>query len=209
MGRHVIIGSRLSAISCLWLAVGCAGESNFASDPLLGGPPAARSAGPPTATPTSSAPKQTAVPPLAVPSSSTSTAALATGSVPPLDARADLRTVGPSGNWKAPGTKPGAVLQPPEVASDGFPRIDAPAPAGFTLTGGAAQPLTYEQAQSQLTARGVTWQRLEAGTEPGEWKFGCAVPNRQNPHIRRVYEAQARDPIAAMRAVLDQMGREH
>jgi hypothetical protein len=83
-----------------------------------------------------------------------------------------------------------------------------PAPE-FALTGGS-RPLTYEQAQALLSARGVTQQRLEAGAEPGQWKFSCAIPNRQNPHIRRVYEAQAHGPdgLNAIRAVLDQIDRE-
>ncbi|HXG08996.1 MAG TPA: hypothetical protein VNK04_04340 [Gemmataceae bacterium] len=163
-----------------------------------------RPAGPTPAAPT----KQTAVPPLPAPTSSTSPAALAGGVFQPLDPRPEFRTTGRGAgpSWKGPGTA-GAVLQPPEPVAEGLPRSDpGPAP-GFTLVGGP-RPLTYEQAQTLLQARGVTWQRLEAGPEPGEWKFSCSIPNRQNPQIRRFYEAKAQDPITAIRAVLEQMDRE-
>ena len=65
--------------------------------------------------------------------------------------------------------------------------------------------MTYEQAKAILTARGVTWQRLETWGDAGEWKFSCAIPNPQNPNIRRTYEATARDDLSALRAVIDQM----
>ena len=54
----------------------------------------------------------------------------------------------------------------------------------------------------------MTWQRLEAGPEPGEWKFNCSIPNRQNPSIRRFYESRAGDPLAAVRAVVEQIEKE-
>jgi hypothetical protein len=204
----------LSAILVLCgLLAGCAGSSNFASDPLLGGPPAPRPTGLAPAAPAGQS--QTAVPPLSAPHASSSTASLATGTFPPLDPRPDLRTAGPAGTWKGSATPVGATLQAPELAGAAFPRRESSPPAGIALTGTTrpvtptnARPLTYEQAQALLSARGVTWQRLEAGTEPGEWHFSCSVPNRQNPHIRRVYEARAGHAIAAMQAVLEQMDRE-
>jgi len=55
--------------------------------------------------------------------------------------------------------------------------------------------LTYEGAQAQLTARGVTWQRLETWGDQGDWKFTCSIPNKQNPYISRTYEAEAHDPL--------------
>jgi hypothetical protein len=78
---------------------------------------------------------------------------------------------------------------------------------GFALTGGG-RATTYEQAQALLAARGVKVQRLESTGENGEWKFICSVPNRQNPQISRTYEARATDPIAAVRAVLDQLDKD-
>jgi hypothetical protein len=65
-----------------------------------------------------------------------------------------------------------------------------------------------------LVSRGVTMQKLETIGDRGEWKFSCAIPNRQIPNLRRNYEAQAVGPygLAAMRAVigridLEQTGR--
>ena len=52
------------------------------------------------------------------------------------------------------------------------------------------------------------WQRLDTVGDNGGWKYSCSVPNRQNPTIRRTYEATAGDPVAAVRAVLDQLSQE-
>jgi hypothetical protein len=65
-----------------------------------------------------------------------------------------------------------------------------------------------EQAWAQLKARGVLWQDLSMVAETGEWKFSCAIPNRQNPSIRRRYEATAGDSLAAIRAVLEQLDKD-
>jgi hypothetical protein len=58
-----------------------------------------------------------------------------------------------------------------------------------------------------LAARGIIWQRLETGAN-GEWKFTCSVPNRQNPRVRRTYEARGTDPVTAVRAALDQIDKD-
>jgi hypothetical protein len=60
-----------------------------------------------------------------------------------------------------------------------------------------------------LQARGVTWYRLETAADSGEVRFSCFVPNANNPNIRRMYEARARDPRSAMIAILTQMDQEH
>lgn len=67
---------------------------------------------------------------------------------------------------------------------------------------------TFEDAEHQIGARGPLWQRLESVGENGEWKYSCSIPNRQNPRIRRTYEAKAADPGAAIRAVLEQLDKE-
>lgn len=67
---------------------------------------------------------------------------------------------------------------------------------------------SYEQAQAQLAARGVIWQRLESAGDTGEWKFSCSIPSRQNPNIRRTYEGRARDALGAIQAVLEQMDKD-
>src|SRR5262245_61037305 len=88
--RNPVRGALLlcALVSALFLVVGCTTNSEFASDPLLGGRPVPRQSAPPPMTPA----RQTAAPPpMTAPSSSTSPAALATGSVQPLDPRPDLR----------------------------------------------------------------------------------------------------------------------
>jgi hypothetical protein len=65
--------------------------------------------------------------------------------------------------------------------------------------------LSYEQARDRLYARGVTWMQLE--WRDGVWQLHCSIPNPQDPQKVRFYEAQAKDEISAMRAVLDKMGQ--
>jgi hypothetical protein len=216
-------------LSCiLWLLLaGCASSPTSRptpnnNDPLLGGPPiqppggraAAPAASPGTAT--------AAVPPLTAPSTSTSTAALASGTAQPLDATHDLRIGGnpdsspaapsgapvaatPTSDWK--GQAP-VALRGPEPATAPPPAPRQPPAPGIALMGGT-RVMTFEQAQAQLRARGVTWQRLEVSSDDGKWKFSCSIPNAQNPNIRRNYEGPPLpDPLTAMQAVLDQIDKD-
>jgi hypothetical protein len=73
-------------------------------------------------------------------------------------------------------------------------------PAGSRLA-------SFEQAKAQLSARGISWYRLETG-ESGAYKFSCSIPNPQNRMISRTHEAQAPSELAAIQAVLDQIDRE-
>jgi len=122
----------------------------------------------------------------------------------------------------------GATLRPPEPITEPPPKRDLVAvsnpgssrdspltpsspPSASPPTGGQAGGngvSTFEQAKDELKARGALWQQLVMVGETGEWKFSCAIPNRQNPRIRRTYEAKASDPIAAIRAVIEQLDKE-
>lgn len=203
----------LCLLGCLCLFwTGCAGANNLATDPLLG-----KSAGV-AATPKPGAPTgPNPVPPLPAPNAAGSTAALAGGLGATVDGRHNLQIEDPqpvaaNQTWTGPATATGAVLQRPEPIPrqpppPGSPGGYAPAAPTAGLVNGV-RVQTIEQAQAQLTARGVTWQRLEAMPEPGKWKFTCSVPNPRNRTINRVYEAQAADGLEAMRAVLEQLDRE-
>jgi hypothetical protein len=59
-----------------------------------------------------------------------------------------------------------------------------------------------------LKARGMVFYRLETWGDNGDLKFSCAIPNRQNPNIRRMYEALAHDPLVALQSTLDQVDRD-
>ena len=210
-GRRTFLASFVLGTSSLVLG-GCANQDRpAANDPLLGGPPLkqpGRVAAPAPGTPVAS------VPSLPAPSTSTSTAALASGTAQPLDATHDLRIGGaggstggtpvsatPADDWKgqAPG---GVVLRGPEMASP----PPAPAGSGITLVGGV-RVASFEQAQAILRARGVARQRLEL--DGGRWRFSCWIPNRQNPDINHMYESPpAADPVSALQAVIDQIERE-
>jgi hypothetical protein len=54
---------------------------------------------------------------------------------------------------------------------------------GFSLFGNRA--VDINPLLAVLRQRGATFQRLETWGDEGEWKFSCAIPNRQNPAIRR------------------------
>jgi hypothetical protein len=187
-------------------------------DPLLGGPPLrpATAGAPPAAAPTPL--------PLPTANSSLSTAALAAGGPRPLDSGQDLRIGSPiasAGNdgWARQGSSnpdgSGVTLQPPQPISEAPPKRDLVAVSNPGLPrdppGPSSAPAgiaTLEQAQKELDARGVLWQNLVKVGPNGEWKFSCSIPNRQNPRQQRTYEFRASDPIAAIRAVLEQIDKD-
>jgi hypothetical protein len=150
--------------------------------------------------------------------SPTSNAALAAGVPRPFDNSRDLRIGDPrtnpsTGGWVGQGTATGgelsgAVLRRPEPAAGDSVLPRGSAPVARVGPGGGSPGTTYEQLQSQLAAHGVVWQRQELNGETGEWKFSCLVPNRQNPKVRRMYEAKARDYATAIRSVLEQIEKE-
>jgi hypothetical protein len=209
------------ALSVLFLT-GCSGFNEALSyDPLLGGPPL-RPAGAATPSPPAPAP---VVPPAAA-NSTLSPAALAAGAPRPADNGRDLRTASPRTNtgndgWAREGSAgvnaaantgqtvggSGALLRPPEPMNETPPRQPLSPVSSAAPTRGSSVT-TYEQAQEQIKARGVLWQDLKMVAETGEWKFSCSIPNRQNPAIRRTYEATANDSLAAIRAVLEQLDKD-
>jgi hypothetical protein len=99
----------------------------------------------------------------------------------------------------------GALLRQP-VSPTAAPSQTAPTASPVSLAAGKSTSL--DDALKQLKDRGVIWQRLDVVPETGEWKFSCSVPNRQNPNLRRTYEARAREPLAAVQSVLARMDSE-
>jgi hypothetical protein len=108
------------------------------------------------------------------------------------------QTVGGSG---------GAQLRPPEPIAEPAPRQEL-TPVSSPGSSRDNRITTYEQAQDLIKSHGVVWQRLEMVAETGEWKYSCSIPNRQNPTIRRTYEARASDSLSAIRAVLEQLDKD-
>jgi hypothetical protein len=199
-----------------FLSAGCNGVQKPQVDPLFGNvkpQPGLNSTG-------VNSTSANSVPPLPGPTSTGSTAALASVNPRSLDGSHDLRitdpgqtgngTMGPIANSTpnpvAPAPGVGTQLQQPLT---GFVPASRQPVVGVNPAVDPARPanghLTYEGAQAQLTARGVTWQRLESWGDQGDWKFTCSVPNRQNAYISRTYEAEAHDPLSAVRGVLDQI----
>jgi len=181
-------------------------------DPLFGSPPPRKTAEGP-ATPGAAV---TVLPPVATPNNGTSTAALASGQPRQYDPDKDLRIASQGTNagiqgWAGPTnpTQPvtGATLHGPEpvvtpaTQPAAIPVNNSVIPAGDRLN-------AFEQAQSKLKARGALWQRLEVSGTDDNWSFACSVPNRQDPKKHRTYEAHARDYVAAMQAVIDQIDKD-
>jgi hypothetical protein len=182
---------------------------NTTNDPLLGTP-----AKPPVKTTdagTIGPPPVATLPPLPSTVPSTSPAALA-GLQRPADG-GDLRIASPrpaNEGWgvqpaAAPPSKSGASLSPPQVSVDSPPQGTTPPPLPPPGVTGAAAIAGYDQAQAELKARGVLWQRLEVVGDTGAWKFTCSVPNPQTPRLRRTYEVTAKDYLSAIHAAIDQI----
>jgi hypothetical protein len=186
-------------IGMTFLSGGCSGVNKAQGDPLFGNvkpQPGLNSA--------AAAPP---VPPLPGPTSTGSTAALASVNPRPIDGSHDLRITEPTMAGNAV-TSPvvsipggGAQLQQPVTGFMPVSRQPMPGPG----TTGGPSGMTYEEAQARLSARGVNWQRLETWGDQGDWKLTCSIPNRQNQYISRTYEAEAHDPLSAVRGVLDQL----
>jgi hypothetical protein len=143
------------------------------------------------------------------PSSTTSTAALAGGGHPSLDATHDLRigaadTQPPRDAWRGQSSDTGVVVSGPQPnpTQESVVRNDPRPQNGYVLTSGASAMFTFDQAWAALRARGMTWSCLESGDNPSDWRFACWIPNRQNPDIHRTYEAAGADPLGVLRAVL-------
>ena len=200
--------SKGRAWALAWLALGgCAPEfQGLANDPIVGGPPlrAARDAGGASAVP---AGRSGAVPGLPSPSPPGNTATLASGRpLPALDPSRELK-IGPGGPGSAvkTGTGAGVALEPPQPLTDaGAIRLEVPARENAALTGGR-DANGYEQLKAKLTERGLLWMRLETSVEKNEVKLTCYVANPRTPNVVQPFVVEARDEVAALRAVLDKM----
>jgi hypothetical protein len=180
-----------------------------ATDPLLGlGPPPAKAPGTPGAPSARSSPASptSSIPPIPVPAGSSSNAALASGPPRALNQDRDLR-IGEQGG-QGP-TSGGAILRRPEPAGEPLSQHDRMQQAPTVMPAGGVRAVSYEQLQAQLASRGVAFQRLETGNDPGEWRFTCSIPSRQNPSSLRTYKGTGRTDLAAIQAVLEQIEREN
>jgi hypothetical protein len=180
-----------------WLT-GCSQDNRRPADPLAsaaGGSSIGSTAAPPV-------PVAPAVPPISVTGGGTaSTAALASGAPTPLPGGTDLRIGNPNaGAWQGQAAATGATLQQPQPLVQPVSSVRGVAPAGPRAT-------SYEQAMALLAAKGVQWRRLET-LDQNQTQFSCSIPNPQNRFISRTYEARAANDLAAIQAVLDQIGKD-
>jgi hypothetical protein len=178
--------------ACLLAALGgCQAAQDWRNeiDPIRGGTPI-----PSNSSATSRPPASGDVPPLQTGRTSTSPAALTVGTGTadadrPAPAAPAVTIQVPRPLVQAAATPPGVVVP-----------VSATAPFAAMPTGGTS----FEQIQQALEARGVTEQHLDTTGKPNEWYFTCAVPNANNPLLRRNYETKrvGAGGLEAMRAVL-------
>ena len=205
------------------LLAGCStpNRASTAADPLLG-PPAQRAAPWPQQAPAFARPDPLLGAPArpsaqATLNSELSTAALASsGSPRQFDRDRDLRIADPRSNpandgWAGQAVGPrgegaAAVLRQPEPAGEPAAQR-SPAAVAAPNSSAANRFLDFDQAQAQLRARGVLWQRLETVNETSNWRFVCSVPSRQNPNKHRTYEATGRNYLSAVQAVVEEIDR--
>jgi hypothetical protein len=160
------------------------------------------------------------LPVLAGSNGTTSTAALASGSVPALPTDRNLR-IGPPPSAKLNGTAgtsrapavPVTLSKPEPVGEK--PPVPAPTPgplptAPVTLAGGVT---VYVQSVDHgikiLEDRGLKAFRLELQRDTGQWRCTCSLPDRRNPSLKRTYDTTARDRVAAVRAVIEKVEKEN
>ncbi len=184
-------------------------------DPLCGGDPTVKGT-PTAATPNSS--KSSAIPAIPVSNSSASNVAMTIGEPLPGSRPLAIDDKAKKPNtWQGSGPNPGGTgvtltsgpapaggvqLQRPEAVVDPVQRpTPVPLPLASSIPSGGA--VSNDQLQALLKQRGVTFQHQEQVA--GGVKFTCAVPNRHNPDINRVYEATASDYAGAVQAVLRQI----
>jgi hypothetical protein len=138
--------------------------------------------------------------------------------VPKLDNDRDLRigagAVDPVAAWR--GQSPGATLGVPTSTQNtgddhSLPPVpvvgaSSPAPPAGTIaaTGSIDQMMRY------LETRGVKGFKLQMNSDTGQWRCTCAIPDPQNPMQKTTYdtgETGATDPLAALRAVVEEVER--
>ena len=190
-----------AGVLCLPVLVlaGCSGGSRVADnrDPIIGNqqPLPAESRGQIKPVPPASGAGVYPLP--AGPNSATSTADLASRVPGQLSSGQNLRGgAAPAGNAGA------ATLGAPQVAKDGgsSARIQPIVPAGGPGIQSIDQGLQYLQSQ------GVQGFRLERQRDTGKWRCTCAIPRREAPNNKQIYDIQnADDPLSALRAVVEQV----
>lgn len=196
-----------------FLVVGCSARNNsLNNDPLLGGGPATKPTSPAAPAPATPAAgqQQSAAPPVPATSAATSTAALASNTIPKLAGAQEMAIGAPTpaaaankNGWQ--GTAPVALRQPEPVLNAGIPATPVGLAMQPYLPAGNSPPpsSSFDQLEDQLRNAGVVGQVLSKSGDRNEWRFRCDVANPANASSIRTYEFSAPDYLTAMRSVLD------
>jgi hypothetical protein len=184
------------------LFAGCAQQPiRPAPDPFLGEAPAEKAKGK-DADFVGRPPDKPADPPVATPAG---TAEIASG--PSGVSLGSPRSVEPK-----PADKSNSLTPVPPPGSGAPLEQEKPvssAPGPVTQVSTSPGPVTYEQLQTQLRARGVSWQQLQCmGND--SWHFICAIPDPSTPGVRENFEVTRTGNMGlnAMQAVVEQIDKE-
>jgi hypothetical protein len=92
--------------------------------------------------------------------------------------------------------------QEPQPPANPMPKAGANLANAIT---NEAKPLTFESARDRLQALGITSYYLQPDPAGQMFLFRCSYSPRDNPRVNRVYEAEAAEPLEAVRKVLAQL----
>ncbi len=111
------------------------------------------------------------------------------------------------GTNESPAPKQTAALEPPEGIAP--PAVTAPPAEGIRTPSPTVrqppEPLTWQTAQARLKQLGIERYYLEPDPAGQVFLFRCAYSPPNNPRISRRFEAEAAEPLEAVRKVLQQV----
>lgn len=91
-------------------------------------------------------------------------------------------------------------------SADAIPAVDTRSTmAGTQATSSTRELLDWQAASRKLNEIGIEKYHLERGEEEGSFLFVCLFTPASSPHVTRRFEAEARDPLHAVNAVLAQI----
>jgi len=85
------------------------------------------------------------------------------------------------------------------------PRQRTPRSGPRDISGKHAGPLTWQAAVRRLNELGIDDYLLQPGIRTGEFHFSCVFSPRDNPRVTHRFEAEADEPLTAIKKVLSQV----
>jgi hypothetical protein len=163
-------------------------------DPLLNGPPT------PKDTATAKGGPDKPLPAVPAVDGPTTPAGVAGSSSPRSNGAGDLRIPNNQptpADWKDPSS--------PVKLSSPVTEGSASRTQQIRTVGATSATETTDEYFHQLQSRGVKGIRLEQLPTTGQWRCVCSIPAKSDPTTKQNFEALRDDPVAVLRAVLDQI----